>query len=264
MELLWLRRLTREDDLRRATPEHLTDRYFWSILEEEFVWSLRDHAAGRRPGPGGGGPGRQPAVPRRGGPWSPGALGGTRRRLLGNPEPDPGPGDGTLDVTITTLRDSEPSLCIASNALGSHRTRGGVRGASASDGAPAAAPPPLTEPGLGYRHAWPTWSHNERRLSAGLWRRSSRVQLCAHPLAGPEARAWHPHVPGAVQQLRRRPCLQVGVRVPGPPPLPQGPPSAPQAFLLSWGSRWACRVVSGSHLPYFLLSISYLCFSHIL
>lgn len=33
-ELLWLRRLTREDDLETcATPEHLTDRYFWSIPE---------------------------------------------------------------------------------------------------------------------------------------------------------------------------------------------------------------------------------------
>uniref|UniRef100_G1RWI5 Leucine-rich repeat and fibronectin type III domain-containing protein 1 n=1 Tax=Nomascus leucogenys TaxID=61853 RepID=G1RWI5_NOMLE len=37
-ELLWLRRLTREDDLETcATPEHLTDRYFWSIPEEEFL-----------------------------------------------------------------------------------------------------------------------------------------------------------------------------------------------------------------------------------
>ncbi len=37
-ELLWLRRLTREDDLETcASPEHLMDKYFWSIQEEEFI-----------------------------------------------------------------------------------------------------------------------------------------------------------------------------------------------------------------------------------
>ncbi|MEQ2197068.1 hypothetical protein XENOCAPTIV_022197 [Xenoophorus captivus] len=37
-ELLWLRRLKREDDLETcATPEHLSGRYFWSISEEEFL-----------------------------------------------------------------------------------------------------------------------------------------------------------------------------------------------------------------------------------
>lgn len=37
-ELLWLRRLNREDDLETcATPQHLSGRYFWSIPEEEFL-----------------------------------------------------------------------------------------------------------------------------------------------------------------------------------------------------------------------------------
>lgn len=37
-ELLWLRRLKREDDLETcATPEHMAGRYFWSISEEEFL-----------------------------------------------------------------------------------------------------------------------------------------------------------------------------------------------------------------------------------
>ncbi|KAK6291696.1 hypothetical protein J4Q44_G00374810, partial [Coregonus suidteri] len=37
-ELLWLRRLVREDDMETcATPPHLAGRYFWSIPEEEFT-----------------------------------------------------------------------------------------------------------------------------------------------------------------------------------------------------------------------------------
>ena len=37
-ELLWLRRLSREDDLETcASPALLTGRYFWSIPEEEFL-----------------------------------------------------------------------------------------------------------------------------------------------------------------------------------------------------------------------------------
>ncbi|XP_078287119.1 leucine-rich repeat and fibronectin type III domain-containing protein 1-like protein [Rhinoraja longicauda] len=37
-ELLWLRRLTREDDLETcATPPHLMGKYFWFIPEEEFT-----------------------------------------------------------------------------------------------------------------------------------------------------------------------------------------------------------------------------------
>lgn len=98
----------------------------------------------------------QPAVPRRGDPEPVVHWVAPDGRLLGSFEPDPGPGDGTLDVTITTLRDS--GTFIASNATGgSHRTRGGVRGAL-----------PLMAPRLLPRHlsglaprtspAWPTWS----------------------------------------------------------------------------------------------------------
>ncbi|KAB0389220.1 hypothetical protein E2I00_016854, partial [Balaenoptera physalus] len=54
-ELLWLRRLTREDDLETcATPEHLTDRYFWSIPEEEFLGTftcIASNAAGEATAP---------------------------------------------------------------------------------------------------------------------------------------------------------------------------------------------------------------------
>uniref|UniRef100_A0A8B9R0W2 Fibronectin type-III domain-containing protein n=1 Tax=Anas platyrhynchos TaxID=8839 RepID=A0A8B9R0W2_ANAPL len=41
-ELVWLRRLTREDDLETcASPPELMGKYFWSIKEEEFVWPKR-------------------------------------------------------------------------------------------------------------------------------------------------------------------------------------------------------------------------------
>lgn len=37
-ELLWLRRLQREDDLETcASPQHLAGRYFWTVSEEEFL-----------------------------------------------------------------------------------------------------------------------------------------------------------------------------------------------------------------------------------
>lgn len=37
-ELLWLRRLRREDDLETcASPQHLSGRYFWTVSEEEFL-----------------------------------------------------------------------------------------------------------------------------------------------------------------------------------------------------------------------------------
>uniref|UniRef100_A0A8C2BW40 Leucine rich repeat and fibronectin type III domain containing 5b n=1 Tax=Cyprinus carpio TaxID=7962 RepID=A0A8C2BW40_CYPCA len=37
-ELLWLRRLRREDDLETcAAPQHLAGRYFWTVSEEEFL-----------------------------------------------------------------------------------------------------------------------------------------------------------------------------------------------------------------------------------
>ncbi|EGV93040.1 Leucine-rich repeat and fibronectin type III domain-containing protein 1 [Cricetulus griseus] len=149
-ELLWLRRLTREDDLETcATPEHLTDRYFWSIPEEEFLCepplitrqaggkalvvegqavSLRCRAVGDP----------EPVVH-----WV--APDG---RLLGNSSRTRVRGDGTLDVTITTLRDSGTFTCIASNAAGEATAPVEVCVVPLPLMAPPpAAPPPLTEPG---------------------------------------------------------------------------------------------------------------------
>ncbi|XP_051535249.1 leucine-rich repeat and fibronectin type III domain-containing protein 1-like [Myxocyprinus asiaticus] len=119
-ELLWLRRLTREDDLETcASPEHLMDKYFWSIQEEEFICEpplITKHQV------------TKPYVMEGQGV----AL---KCKAMGDPEPtihwrfpdgklvhnnsrtilyD----NGTLDILITTLKDSGAFNCVASNAAG--------------------------------------------------------------------------------------------------------------------------------------------------
>ncbi|XP_027627434.1 leucine-rich repeat and fibronectin type III domain-containing protein 1 [Tupaia chinensis] len=151
-ELLWLRRLTREDDLETcATPEHLTDRYFWSIPEEEFLCEppLITRQAG----------GRALVVEGQAVSLRCRAVGDPEPvvhwvapdgRLLGNSSRTRVRGDGTLDVTITTLRDSGTFTCIASNAAGGATSLAPV-GVCVVPlplmAPPPAAPPPLTEPG---------------------------------------------------------------------------------------------------------------------
>uniref|UniRef100_A0A452R2A2 Leucine-rich repeat and fibronectin type III domain-containing protein 1 n=1 Tax=Ursus americanus TaxID=9643 RepID=A0A452R2A2_URSAM len=149
-ELLWLRRLTREDDLETcATPEHLTDRYFWSIPEEEFLCEppLITRQAG----------GRALVVEGQAVSLRCRAVGDPEPvvhwvapdgRLLGNSTRTRVRGDGTLDVTITTLRDSGTFTCIASNAAGEATAPVEVCVVPLPLMAPPpAAPPPLTEPG---------------------------------------------------------------------------------------------------------------------
>ncbi|KAM9632251.1 leucine-rich repeat and fibronectin type III domain-containing protein 1 [Trichechus inunguis] len=149
-ELLWLRRLTREDDLETcATPEHLTDRYFWSIPEEEFLCEppLITRQAG----------GRALVVEGQAVSLRCRAVGDPEPvvhwvapdgRLLGNSSRTRVRWDGTLDVTITTLRDSGTFTCIASNAAGEATAPVEVCVVPLPLMAPPpAAPPPLTEPG---------------------------------------------------------------------------------------------------------------------
>ncbi|KAI7800947.1 putative leucine-rich repeat and fibronectin type III domain-containing protein 1-like [Triplophysa rosa] len=119
-ELLWLRRLTREDDLETcASPEHLMDKYFWSIQEEEFICEpplITKHQVTK--------------------PYVMEGQGVTLKcKAMGDPEPaihwrfpdgklvhnnsrtilyD----NGTLDILITTLKDSGAFNCVASNAAG--------------------------------------------------------------------------------------------------------------------------------------------------
>ncbi|XP_072518406.1 leucine-rich repeat and fibronectin type-III domain-containing protein 4 [Salminus brasiliensis] len=118
-ELLWLRRLTREDDMETcATPLHLAGRYFWSIPEEEFTCE-------------------PPLITRNTNKlW---VLEGQRATLkcrsIGDPEPVihwVSPDDrivanssrirsyynGTLDFLVTRARDDGAYTCIAINAAG--------------------------------------------------------------------------------------------------------------------------------------------------
>ncbi|XP_023659280.2 leucine-rich repeat and fibronectin type-III domain-containing protein 4 [Paramormyrops kingsleyae] len=118
-ELLWLRRLIREDDMETcATPSHLAGRYFWSIPEEEFTCE-------------------PPLITRHTNKlW---VLEGQRAalkcRAIGDPEPVihwVSPDDrivantsrtrsyrnGTLDILVTRARDDGAYTCIAMNAAG--------------------------------------------------------------------------------------------------------------------------------------------------
>ncbi|XP_077174624.1 leucine-rich repeat and fibronectin type III domain-containing protein 1 [Paroedura picta] len=119
-ELLWLRRLTREDDLETcASPEHLMDKYFWSIPEEEFICEppliTRQYSSKAFIMEGQGVSLKCKAVgdPEPSIHWiaPDGKLihNTTRTTLFDN---------GTLEVLITTLKDNGIFTCIASNAAG--------------------------------------------------------------------------------------------------------------------------------------------------
>lgn len=118
-ELVWLRRLTREDDLETcASPLELMGKYFWSIREEEFVCeppmithrtpkqvvlegqsvSLKCKAVGDP----------EPYVR-----WiSP------RGKLVSNTSRTVSYENGTLDILATSADDKGTFTCIASNAAG--------------------------------------------------------------------------------------------------------------------------------------------------
>lgn len=123
-ELLWLRRLNREDDLETcATPQHLAGRYFWSIPEEEFLCepplitryshemrvlegqrvALRCKARGDP----------EPAIH-----WiSP------EGKLVSNSSRTLVYSNGTLDILISTVKDTGSFMCISSNPAGeAHQT----------------------------------------------------------------------------------------------------------------------------------------------
>ncbi|XP_043923680.1 leucine-rich repeat and fibronectin type III domain-containing protein 1-like protein [Protopterus annectens] len=118
-ELMWLRRLTREDDLETcASPSELMGKYFWSIKEEEFVCespmithrtakmfvmdgqsvSLRCKAVGDP----------EPYIH-----WiSP------RGKLVANTTRVTSYDNGTLDFLMASVKDSGIFTCIATNAAG--------------------------------------------------------------------------------------------------------------------------------------------------
>ncbi|KAL2095654.1 hypothetical protein ACEWY4_007802 [Coilia grayii] len=118
-ELMWLRRLTREDDLETcASPRELAGKYFWTIREEEFTC--------------------EPPMITRHSPKT-FVMEGQRVSLRCKPIGDPEPSthwvspdgkvignttrttcyeNGTLDIHTTTVKDSGLFTCIASNAAG--------------------------------------------------------------------------------------------------------------------------------------------------
>ncbi|XP_071771052.2 leucine-rich repeat and fibronectin type-III domain-containing protein 5 isoform X3 [Centroberyx gerrardi] len=123
-ELLWLRRLSREDDLETcASPQHLSGRYFWSIPEEEFLCE-------------------PPLITRYSHEMR--VLEGQRVALRCKARGDPEPAihwispegklvsnssrtlvytNGTLDILISTVKDTGSFTCISSNPAGeAHQT----------------------------------------------------------------------------------------------------------------------------------------------
>ncbi|XP_015456670.2 leucine-rich repeat and fibronectin type-III domain-containing protein 5 [Astyanax mexicanus] len=118
-ELLWLRRLRREDDLETcAAPQHLSGRYFWTVSEEEFLCEpplITRHSQETRALEG------QHVTLRckaRGDPdpvihWI--APDG---RLVSNSSRTVVHSDGTLEILISTVKDSGSFTCVASNPSG--------------------------------------------------------------------------------------------------------------------------------------------------
>ncbi|XP_062996225.1 leucine-rich repeat and fibronectin type III domain-containing protein 1-like protein [Elgaria multicarinata webbii] len=118
-ELVWLRRLTREDDLETcASPPELMGKYFWSIREEEFVCEppMITHRTSKQ-------------VVMEGQSVS------LKCKAVGDPEPyvrwiSPGGKlvsntsrtisfeNGTLDILATSVEEKGTFTCIASNAAG--------------------------------------------------------------------------------------------------------------------------------------------------
>ncbi|XP_065277056.1 leucine-rich repeat and fibronectin type III domain-containing protein 1-like protein isoform X2 [Emys orbicularis] len=118
-ELLWLRRLAREDDLETcASPPELLGKYFWSVPEEEFVCQLPviTHHTGRLAVTegqaatlrchGAGDP--EPAVH-----WlSP------EGKLVANGSRTLAYENGSLEILVAAVQDAGAFNCVASNAAG--------------------------------------------------------------------------------------------------------------------------------------------------
>ncbi|XP_037533898.1 leucine-rich repeat and fibronectin type III domain-containing protein 1-like protein [Nematolebias whitei] len=118
-ELVWLRRLTREDDLETcASPRDLAGKYFWTIREEEFVCE-------------------PPMITRHTSKMfvMEGQEVSLRCKSIGDPEPSThwvSPDgkligntsrticyeNGSLDILKASVKDSGKFTCIASNAAG--------------------------------------------------------------------------------------------------------------------------------------------------
>ncbi|XP_063080106.1 leucine-rich repeat and fibronectin type-III domain-containing protein 5 isoform X1 [Engraulis encrasicolus] len=123
-ELLWLRRLTREDDLETcASPQHLSGRYFWSIPEEEFLCEpplIISHSPETRVLEG-----QQVALrcKARGDPMPAIHWISPEGKLVSNSSRTVVYTNGTLHITITTVKDTGSFTCISSNPAGEANQR---------------------------------------------------------------------------------------------------------------------------------------------
>ncbi|KAK5615619.1 Leucine-rich repeat and fibronectin type III domain-containing protein 1-like protein [Crenichthys baileyi] len=118
-ELLWLRRLTREDDLETcASPPDLSAKYFWTIPEEEFIC---DPPVLTRKSPHTVAMEGQPASLKckaNGDPEPEVHWISPEGRLISNGSRTVVFPNGSLEINVTSLKDSGNFTCIASNAAG--------------------------------------------------------------------------------------------------------------------------------------------------
>lgn len=118
-ELLWLRRLTREDDLETcASPPDLSAKYFWTIPEEEFIC---DPPVLTRKSPQTVAMEGQPASLKckaNGDPEPEVHWISPEGRLISNTTRTMVYPNGSLEINGTTAKDAGNFTCIASNAAG--------------------------------------------------------------------------------------------------------------------------------------------------
>lgn len=118
-EVLWLRRLDREDDMETcASPTSLKGRYFWSVREEEFVCEpplITQHTHKLLVLEGQTASLRCKAV---GDPMPSVHWVAPDDRLISNSSRATVYDNGTLDIAITTPKDYGIFTCIAANAAG--------------------------------------------------------------------------------------------------------------------------------------------------
>ncbi|XP_043915889.1 leucine-rich repeat and fibronectin type III domain-containing protein 1-like protein isoform X2 [Protopterus annectens] len=118
-ELLWLRRLTREDDLETcASPPDLFAKYFWTIPEDEFVCDppiITRHSNNIVVMEGEGASLKCKAI---GDPAPSIHWVSPEGKLVSNSSRTVSFENGTLELHISTVKDNGAFTCIASNAAG--------------------------------------------------------------------------------------------------------------------------------------------------
>ncbi|XP_071656987.1 leucine-rich repeat and fibronectin type III domain-containing protein 1-like protein isoform X2 [Patagioenas fasciata] len=118
-ELVWLRRLTREDDLETcASPPELMGKYFWSIKEEEFVCEppMITHRTPKMTATEGQGVSLKCKAVGDPDPYVRWIA--PDGKLVSNTSRTVSYENGTLDILVASLGDKGTFTCIASNAAG--------------------------------------------------------------------------------------------------------------------------------------------------